>query len=147
MMTQEFRKEKDPVYATIRSSRGLVTSFLASNRAEENVTKNYDVNAAKKYLKKHEDQTEIAYVMFRNNQRCGICCKNIDKIPELSKFHTGDGVCVYLSNDNLCKIYSNRPDICNVDRMYHKTYKEIMSIEEYERMNMEGCKFLQNMKK
>lgn len=70
MMTQEFKMEKDPVYATIRSSRGLVTSFLASNRVEENTMKNYDVNMAKKYLKKHEDQTEVVDVMFRNNQRC-----------------------------------------------------------------------------
>lgn len=70
MMTQEFKRKKEPVCATIRSSRGLLTSFFASNRVEENVTKNYDVNAAKKYLKKHEDQTEVAYVMFRNNQKC-----------------------------------------------------------------------------
>ncbi len=70
MMTQEFRREKEPVYAAIKSGRGFVTSFFASNRAEEEVLKDYDVKAAKKYLKKHEGKTEVVDVMFRNSQRC-----------------------------------------------------------------------------
>lgn len=79
--------------------------------------------------------------------RCGICCRKIDKIPELSKFHVGDGVCIYLSDENLCEIYSNRPDICNVEKMYETYYKGIMSKEEYLHLNMEGCNILQDMKK
>lgn len=79
--------------------------------------------------------------------KCDICCRNIDKIPELSKFHTGDGACIYLSDENLCKIYLSRPDICNVEKMYETYYKRIMSKEEYVQLNMEGCRVLQNISK
>lgn len=76
--------------------------------------------------------------------KCGLCCRNIDKIPELSKFHTGDGVCIYLSDENLCNIYETRPDICNVERMYELRYKTTMTKMEYEKRNMEGCSFLRS---
>lgn len=74
--------------------------------------------------------------------KCGICCRNIDKIPQLSKYHNGDGVCIYLTDDNLCSIYDRRPDICNVNRMYEKEYKMIMTREEFDKLNMQGCKLL-----
>ena len=76
--------------------------------------------------------------------KCGLCCRNIDKIPEFAKFDMGNGVCIHLSNDNLCNIYVVRPDICNIDRMYELFYKSILSKEEYERLNIEGCRALQN---
>lgn len=76
--------------------------------------------------------------------RCGLCCRNIDKIPELADFHTGDGVCIHLTNDNLCDIYSIRPDICNVEKMYEINYKTMMLKEEYDKMNMGGCRLLQS---
>lgn len=75
--------------------------------------------------------------------RCGVCCRNIDKVPELVNFHKGDGVCIHLTDDNLCEIYADRPDICNVEKMY-EFYKGLMSKEEYEKLNMDGCKVLQN---
>lgn len=75
--------------------------------------------------------------------KCGLCCRNIDKIPELAEFHKGDGVCIHLSDDNLCDIYPIRPDICNVEKMFELNYKAMMSKEEYEKMNMEGCRVLQ----
>ncbi len=76
--------------------------------------------------------------------KCGICCKNIDKIPELAEFHTGNGICIHLTSDNVCDIYQNRPTICNVEKMYELKYRRIMSKEEYERLNMEGCRMLQS---
>lgn len=54
----------------------------------------------------------------------------------------GDGVCIHLTDDNLCDIYENRPDICNVEKMYETLYKSMMSKEEYEKKNMEGCRML-----
>ena len=78
--------------------------------------------------------------------RCGICCRNIDKIPELTDFHTGDGVCIHLSDNNLCDIYSTRPDICNVEKMFELHYKKMMSKTGYEKMNLEGCRALQSKK-
>ena len=76
--------------------------------------------------------------------KCGLCCRNIDKIPELSSFHKGDGICIHLSDDNLCNIYSTRPDICNVDKMYELKFKSMMTKEEYEQINREGCSVLQS---
>ena len=78
--------------------------------------------------------------------KCGLCCRNIDKIPELSSFHKGDGICIHLSDDNLCNIYSTRPDICNVDKMYELKFKSMMTKEEYEQINREGCRVLQSKK-
>ena len=75
--------------------------------------------------------------------KCGICCKKINNIPELNKYDDGNGRCIHLSVDNLCSIYSSRPEICNVDVMYEKQYKNIMSREEYDRVNTEGCRLLQ----
>lgn len=75
--------------------------------------------------------------------KCGICCRNIDKIPELKEFDIGDGVCVHLTKEQLCGIYLSRPDICNVDKMFEMKYKNFMTREEYERLNAEGCKLLQ----
>lgn len=75
-------------------------------------------------------------------KRCGLCCRNISKIPELKSFDLGNGVCKFL-NDNLCEIYDTRPDICCVDVMYEKNYSLLYTKEEYYKLNMEGCKFLQ----
>ena len=75
--------------------------------------------------------------------KCGLCCRNIDKIPELKEYDTGDGVCIHLTKDNLCCIYPVRPDVCNVERMFEVKYKDLMSREKYERLNEEGCKLLQ----
>lgn len=76
--------------------------------------------------------------------KCGLCCRNIDKIPELKEYHKGDGVCVHLLKNNLCDIYSSRPDICNVEKMYEISYKSLMSKTEYEEMNAAGCRALQS---
>lgn len=79
--------------------------------------------------------------------KCGLCCKNIDKIPQLSAYDRGDGRCIYLTELNLCKIYAKRPDICNVEKMYDLVYCKLMSRKEYDKINAEGCKTLQLMEK
>ena len=48
--------------------------------------------------------------------------------------------CIYLTSNNLCDIYSSRPDICNVEKMYEQYYKYIMSKAEFELLNYIGCK-------
>ncbi len=46
--------------------------------------------------------------------KCGACCKLAGfKAPELDR---GDGACIHLTDDNLCSIYENRPDICVLNR-------------------------------
>ena len=76
--------------------------------------------------------------------RCGICCEHIDLIPQLKEFDSGNGRCVHLSENNLCEIYLDRPDICNVERMYELFFKGNISEEEYVRKNKMGCSELKN---
>lgn len=72
-------------------------------------------------------------------QKCGQCCKNIGKTGLLKDFENEKGECIHLTKDNLCSIYDQRPDICNVEKMY-KLY--FMSLEEYIEYNKAICKVL-----
>lgn len=72
---------------------------------------------------------------------CGECCRHIDLIKELSDMDSGNGICKYLDG-NKCSIYETRPDECNVSKMYENRYKDIMSLEEYYKLNYEGCSVL-----
>lgn len=76
--------------------------------------------------------------------KCGICCRHIDLIPQLQKFDIGNGRCMYLTKDNLCSIYNERPDICNVSKMYELEYSSRMEENEYIRLNIEVCKQMKN---
>lgn len=76
--------------------------------------------------------------------KCGLCCRNIGNIPELKEYDTGNGICIHLTEDNLCGIYTERPDICHVEKMYQQKYKYLMTKDEFDRMNREGCKKLQD---
>lgn len=70
------------------------------------------------------------------------CCRVIGKLdPSLDR---GDLVCKHLTQDNKCDIYENRPLICNTDRMYTTLYKDIMTREEYDAVNAQGCAALSN---
>lgn len=74
--------------------------------------------------------------------RCGLCCQHIDMIPELSEYDSGNGKCKYLTKNNLCAIYANRPDICNVDKMYEINFSNEMTKEAFYEKNLEGCRAL-----
>lgn len=74
--------------------------------------------------------------------KCGLCCKHINEIPELQLFDSGNGRCINLLENNLCAIYETRPDICNVTKMFEKQYCSIMSEDEYIKLNLEGCNHL-----
>ncbi len=73
--------------------------------------------------------------------QCGLCCRKIDKVPELNDFHNGNGICKYLNN-NKCSIYETRPDICNVEIMYQKEYYKYMSKKEFYEENYKVCQLL-----
>lgn len=64
-------------------------------------------------------------------KKCGACCKNITSIDKLNIFNDGSGVCKHLDKNNLCSIYSSRPDICNGEYVYSMYYKSNMSVEEF----------------
>ena len=64
---------------------------------------------------------------------CGACCRMANLHNVANKKHWGIeltdiGRCVHLSEDNKCKIYENRPLICNVDEVYDRV-EEIKDIE------------------
>lgn len=79
--------------------------------------------------------------------KCGLCCRNIHKIPQLKEYDLGNGVCRYLTSNNLCSIYENRPDICNSEKMYELYFKFIMTKEDYIIKNLEGCKKIKSLYK
>ena len=77
---------------------------------------------------------------------CGACCKNIRR----STFYTeeldrGDGVCKYLTAENLCEIYSERPIYCNVDAYYEKFLAQKISRKRYYEMNYQACERLKKL--
>ena len=74
--------------------------------------------------------------------QCGLCCRHLDRIPQMASLDRGDGVCVHL-RDNLCGIYETRPELCRVDEMYEKYFCRQYSREEYYRINQLVCEQLQ----
>lgn len=78
--------------------------------------------------------------------KCGECCRHVDRIAELKYLDGGDGVCVNLKN-NLCAIYDHRPAACNVNKMYELSYKDSMTLEEYYDLNYRGCQGLKSENK
>ena len=75
--------------------------------------------------------------------KCGLCCRLLKNVPQLAAFDRGDGICRYLEG-SLCSIYENRPDICNVEKMY-PAFASIMSREEYEEAMAESCSKIKEM--
>jgi hypothetical protein len=69
-----------------------------------------------------------------------LCCKVMGKI--LPEYDRGDCVCKYLTDDNKCSIYEDRPFICNTVRIYNKYYKDKYTIEQWNELNNKACEAL-----
>lgn len=75
--------------------------------------------------------------------KCGACCKRAGKSGMMPD--RGDGACTYLTQDNLCSIYETRPELCNMEKMWHKRRFELdldargVSKREYFKVNSEVC--------
>ncbi len=76
--------------------------------------------------------------------RCGCCCRNLDKSELYKELDRGDGVCKYLVN-NICSIYEDRPLLCRVDEGYDMYFSSIMTREEYYEENKKMCRKLKKM--
>lgn len=77
-------------------------------------------------------------------QKCGKCCRSIGGIEAYSLFDRGDGVCKNLDEEtNMCKIYTNRPLICNIDKMYDYFFLKSISRSEYYELNYQACRKFQ----
>lgn len=77
--------------------------------------------------------------------KCGLCCRNIDKVPQLKEFHNGDGICKFLTN-NKCSIYESRPLICNIDKVYEAFFSNLYTLEEFYKLNYQVCIMLKQHK-
>ena len=83
-----------------------------------------------------------------NCDKCGSCCRNIAGIKLFSDMDDGTGICKFLDqSNNLCKIYNSRPIFCNVDEMYKKYFKNLMSLEEFYNLNYMACEKLKELRK
>ncbi len=80
-------------------------------------------------------------------EQCGCCCRRIGEVFFARHMAEPDGVCKYLTADNLCEIYSERPIFCRVDEMYEKNLSDKMTREEFYRINKEFCKKFQSEQK
>lgn len=76
--------------------------------------------------------------MFKCN-KCGCCCRHLDKSELYNELDRGDGTCKYLQG-NLCTIYTERPLLCRIDECYEKFFKDQMTLEQYYKVNYEMCK-------
>lgn len=70
--------------------------------------------------------------------KCGMCCRNLDKSDIYKELHNGDGICKYLDG-NLCSIYDDRPLLCRIDESYEVYFKDKMSLNEYYEANYKVC--------
>ena len=70
--------------------------------------------------------------------KCGECCKHLNKSLLYKELDRGDGSCKYLDG-NLCSIYEKRPLLCRVDECYERFFKETFSLSEYYQMNKSVC--------
>ena len=71
-------------------------------------------------------------------EKCGECCKHLDRSALYKDLDRGDGVCKYLKQ-NICSIYDKRPIICRVDESYYSFFKEQISLEDYYKLNYDAC--------
>lgn len=80
---------------------------------------------------------------------CGLCCLHVDRAVEMTKMspelnfpYTWDdsGKCEMLDDDHKCKIYDDRPLLCNVER-----FAEVFNLdkEEFYKVNEQACEDLQ----
>lgn len=75
--------------------------------------------------------------------KCGLCCKKVNRSELYSYLDRGDGVCINFDEKTcLCKIYENRPVICNIDMMYKKVFRNKLTMEEYYQQNYFACGLL-----
>ena len=89
--------------------------------------------------------------MPNNNQAsfpctsCGLCCRHIGHIKQLVDYDRGDGVCKHFDeNQTTCKIYEDRPLVCQVDEMYEKAYRhQFKNKLAFYKANAEVCNALQ----
>lgn len=74
--------------------------------------------------------------------KCGICCRNLQRSPLYKNLDDGTGTCIhYDSKTHLCTIYDKRPILCDIKKAY-TFFQSEMSYEKYLSLNYQACKSL-----
>ena len=76
-------------------------------------------------------------------KQCGNCCRHVDIFAEMKNFDRGDGVCKFLTEKNLCKIYEERPPLCNGKFVYEKFFPNL-TVEEFHKIIEKICRELRS---
>ncbi|UNH31393.1 YkgJ family cysteine cluster protein [Moellerella wisconsensis] len=75
--------------------------------------------------------------------KCGACCRHVNRAKETQFLDRADGVCRYYDEINkLCSIYNERPDICRVDRQYLLNYHKQYTWREFIEINKIACQII-----
>lgn len=82
-----------------------------------------------------DDAISMAWVCTK----CGECCRHVGEVKGMEEFARPDGACVFLTDDNLCSIYDNRPLICNVSKVYETFFKDSMSENDFYKITQDAC--------
>ncbi len=81
-------------------------------------------------------------------ERCGACCRNVDKAEETRFLDRGNGSCRHYDDGlKLCSIYESRPEICRVEHQFVTNYRQLMDWTEFVRLNVVACQALQELDK
>ncbi len=73
--------------------------------------------------------------------KCGCCCRHLDKSELYKELDRGDGICRYLEG-NICSIYETRPILCQIDLSYDLYFRQYLDREQYYRLNKAACQKL-----
>lgn len=75
--------------------------------------------------------------------QCGLCCRHVDRVPELAAMDRGDGACIHLNEEQRnCNIYASRPRLCRVDELYPH-FAAAMTPHAFHQANADVCNALQ----
>lgn len=73
--------------------------------------------------------------------KCGCCCRHLDKSELYKELDRGDGICRYLEG-NICSFYETRPILCQIDLSYDLYFRQYLDREQYYRLNKAACQKL-----
>lgn len=75
--------------------------------------------------------------------KCGACCRHVDRANETQFLDRGDGTCKHYNETSmLCTIYEERPDICRVDKQYLLHYHDQYTWHEFVEVNRIACEII-----
>jgi len=87
---------------------------------------------------------------------CGLCCRMVGQAVEYARLNPEideprinavrkfphsiiDGTCEMLGENNECKVYDDRPLICQINKVWATYWKYNMSLNQYHKKAAEAC--------